>query len=235
MSKKISTLAAGNLVKLNENGAAKKFIFLEHNHYGKGEVTLFRKDTAGFRAFAPSDGSSYNVYNGCSLDDFCNVEFVGRLDPVIQACLIPVPIPTIRGHVYGEWDATVQTIYRRGFSLSCTEVGLSGAGTEGKKFSYFSSNANRIAYHDETTKAVSWWLRSSSSGGYRYAFFVYADGSVSSDRAYYAYCCARPALALSSEILVSDSPDSSGCYTIEDAVIAGEQYQKVNGVWRRMC
>ena len=236
MSKKISTLAAGNLVKLNENGAAKKFIFLQHNHYGKGEVTLLRKDSAGFRAFAPSDGSSYNVYNGCSLDDFCNVEFVGRLDPVIQACLIPVPIPTIRGHVYGEWDSTVQTLYRRGFSLSCTEVGLSGAGTEGKKFSYFSSNANRIAYHDETTKAVYWWLRSSrSSNDSRSACYVYTDGSVFSIDAYYAYCCARPALALSSEILVSDSPDSSGCYTIEDAVIAGEQYQKVNGVWRRMC
>ena len=235
MSKKISTLAAGNLVKLNENGTAKKFIFLEHNHYGKGEVTLFRKDTAGFRAFAPSDGSSYNVYNGCSLDDFCNVEFVGRLDPVIQACLIPVPIPTIRGHMYGEWDSTVQTLYRRGFSLSCTEVGLSGAGTEGKKFSYFSSNANRIAYHDETTKAVYWWLRSSYSSDYYSAYDVDTDGSVSSDGAFYADRCARPALALSSEILVSDSPDSSGCYTIEDAVIAGEQYQKVNGVWRRMC
>lgn len=235
MSKKISTLAAGNLVKLNENGTAKKFIFLEHNHYGKGEVTLFRKDTAGFRAFAPSDGSSYNVYNGCSLDDFCNVEFVGRLDPVIQACLIPVPIPTIRGHVYGEWDSTVQTLYRRGFSLSCTEVGLSGAGTEGKKFSYFSSNANRIAYHDETTKAVGWWLRSSYSGDGYSASFVITSGSVGRSYAYNATRCARPALALSSEILVSDSPDSSGCYTIEDAVIAGEQYQKVNGVWRRMC
>ena len=82
MSKKISTLAAGNLVKLNENGAAKKFIFLQHNHYGKGEGTLLRKDSAGFRAFAPGS-SSYNVYNGCSLDDFCNVEFIGRLDPVI--------------------------------------------------------------------------------------------------------------------------------------------------------
>ena len=223
-------------MKLNENGTAKKFIFLEHNHYGKGEVTLFRKDTAGFRAFAPSDGSSYNVYNGCSLDDFCNVEFVGRLDPVIQACLIPVPIPTIRGHVYGEWDSTVQTLYRRGFSLSCTEVGLSGAGTEGKKFSYFSSNANRIAYHDETTKAVNWWLRSSASGDRSYrACSVYPDGGVGDGYAYRAYYCARPALALSSEILVSDSPDSSGCYTIEDAVIAGEQYQKVNGVWRRMC
>lgn len=234
MSKKISTLAAGNLVKLNENGVAKKFIFLEHNHYGKGEVTLFRKDTAGFRAFAPGS-SCYNVYNGASLDDFCNVEFIGRLDPVIQACLIAVPIPTIRGHVQGTWDATVQTLQRRGFSLSCTEVGLSGAGTEGKKFSYFGSNANRIAYHDETTTAVDWWLRSSNSGRDNYAYYVSTDGSLCSNDASTAYDCARPALALSSELLVSDSPDSSGCYTIEDAVIAGEQYQKVNGVWRRMC
>ena len=221
-------------MKLNENGVAKKFIFLEHNHYGKGEVTLFRKDTAGFRAFAPGS-SCYNVYNGASLDDFCNVEFIGRLDPVIQACLIAVPIPTIRGHVNGTWDATVQTLQRRGFSLSCTEVGLSGAGTEGKKFSYFGSNANRIAYHDETTTAVIWWLRSSRSGNRNSAYYVGTDGGLNGDGAYYALYCACPALALSSELLVSDSPDSSGCYTIEDAVIAGEQYQKVNGVWRRMC
>lgn len=221
-------------MKLNENGAAKKFIFLQHNHYGKGEVTLLRKDSAGFRAFAPGS-SSYNVYNGCSLDDFCNVEFIGRLDPVIRACLIDVPIPTIRGHVNGTWDATVQTLYRKGFSLSGTEVGSGGSGTEGTKFSYFGSNANRIAYHDETTTAVYWWLRSSHSSDYGDAYSVGAGGSVRSDYAYNANRCARPALALSSEILVSDSPDSSGCYTIEDAVIAGEQYQKVNGVWRRMC
>ena len=234
MSKKISTLAAGNLVKLNENGAAKKFIFLQHNHYGKGEVTLLRKDSAGFRAFAPGS-SSYNVYNGCSLDDFCNVEFIGRLDPVIRACLIDVPIPTIRGHVNGTWDATVQTLYRKGFSLSGTEVGSGGSGTEGTKFSYFGSNANRIAYHDETTTAVVWWLRSSYSSYVSIAYNVNTVGSVSDSGAFNAGDCARPALALSSEILVSDSPDSSGCYTIEDAVIAGEQYQKVNGVWRRMC
>lgn len=221
-------------MKLNENGAAKKFIFLQYNHYGKGEVTLLRKDTAGFRAFAPGS-SSYNVYNGCSLDDFCNVEFIGRLDPVIRACLIDVPIPTIRGHVNGTWDATVQTLYRKGFSLSGTEVGSGGSGTEGTKFSYFGSNANRIAYHDETTTAVTWWLRSSYSSDRYRAYYVYADGSVNDYSASSALNCARPALALSSEILVSDTPDSSGCYTIEDAVIAGEQYQKVNGVWRRMC
>ena len=163
------------------------------------------------------------------------MEFIGRLDPVIQVCLIAVPIPTIRGHMQGTWDATVQTLQRRGFSLSCTEVGLSGAGTEGKKFSYFGSDANRIAYHDETTTAVNWWLRSSSSSSDNYAYSVITGGSLNNYTVYGANRCARPALALSSELLVSDSPDSSGCYTIEDAVIAGEQYQKVNGVWRRMC
>lgn len=221
-------------MKLNENGVAKKFIFLQYNHYGKSEVTLLRKDTAGFRAFAPGS-SCYNVYNGCSLDDFCNVEFIGRLDPVIRACLIDVPIPTIRGHVDGTWDATVQTLYRKGFSLSGTEVGSGGSGTEGTKFSYFGSNANRIAYHDETTTAVDWLLRSSNSSNLGLAYYVNPVGNVNYSNASYASNGARPALVLSSEILVSDAPDSSGCYTIEDAVIAGEQYQKVDGVWRRMC
>ena len=82
---------------------------------------------------------------------------------------------------------------------------------------------------------MSGWLRSSYSSYNCYADSVNTGGSVYNDYAYNANYCARPALALSSEILVSDSPDSSGCYTIEDAVIAGEQYQKVNGVWCRMC
>jgi len=83
--------------------------------------------------------------------------------------------------------------------------------------------------------ATPWCTRSSGSSDDSGAYRVSTGGGVDSGSAYYASLCARPALALSSEILVSDSPDSSGCYTIEDAVIAGEQYQKVNGVWRRMC
>lgn len=51
MSKKINTLASGNLVKLNENGVPKKYLFLGYNHYGKGEVTLLRKDALGGRAW----------------------------------------------------------------------------------------------------------------------------------------------------------------------------------------
>ena len=232
MSKKISALSAGSLVKLNENGVAKKYIMLGYNHYGKAEVTLLRKDAVGNRAYNACQ-SGYNVYNGNSLDSFCNEQHIQCLDPVIRACLVNVPIPTTDGHVNGTWSATVRNLMRKCFSLSAAEVG--NGGSDGTAFSYLSTQANRIAYQDETTTAVRWWLRSPDSSVNYGAYYVNTDGSGNSYRGVYdGSYCARPALALSSEILVSDSADSSGCYTIASAP-AGEEYQKVNGVWMRMC
>ena len=191
---------------------------LGYNHYGKAEVTLLRKDTVGNRAYNACQ-SGYNVYNGNSLDSFCNEQHIQCLDPVIRACLVNVPIPTTDGHVNGTWSATVRNLMRKCFSLSAAEVG--NGGSDGTVFSYLNTQANRIAYQDETATAVVWWLRS-------------PDSSNISDNVYNGNYCARPALALSSEILVSDSADSSGCYTIVSAP-AGEEYQKVNGIWMRMC
>ena len=204
---------------------------LGYNHYGKAEVTLLRKDAVGNRAYNACQ-SGYNVYNGNSLDSFCNEQHIQCLDPVIRACLVNVPIPTTDGHVNGTWSATVRNLMRKCFSLSAAEVG--NGGSDGTAFSYLSTQANRIAYQDETTTAVGWWLRSPVSGSNGSAYRVFSDGGVGSGYVYSGGFCARPALALSSEILVSDSADSSGCYTIASAP-AGEEYQKVNGVWMRMC
>lgn len=204
---------------------------LGYNHYGKAEVTLLRKDAVGNRAYNACQ-SGYNVYNGNSLDSFCNEQHIQCLDPVIRACLVNVPIPTTDGHVNGTWSATVRNLMRKGFSLSAAEVG--NGGSDGTVFSYLNTQANRIAYQDETATAVCWWLRSPHSSLNYYACNVYTGGSVSYDYVCSGGDCARPALALSSEILVSDSADSSGCYTIVSAP-AGEEYQKVNGVWMRMC
>lgn len=204
---------------------------LGYNHYGKAEVTLLRKDAVGNRAYNACQ-SGYNVYNGNSLDSFCNEQHIQCLDPVIRACLVNVPIPTTDGHVNGTWSATVRNLMRKCFSLSAAEVG--NGGSDGTAFSYLSTQANRIAYQDETTTAVRWWLRSPYSSHGSPAFCVDSVGSVGSYDVYRGDRCARPALALSSEILVSDSADSSGCYTIASAP-AGEEYQKVNGVWMRMC
>lgn len=53
--------------------------------------------------------------------------------------------------------------------------------------------------------ATPWCTRSSLSSVSNLAYRVYSDGGVSNGLAYYAYGCARPALALKSSLLVSVS------------------------------
>ena len=229
MGQLLSNLANGSLVKLAENSKPTKFIKLDNDHYGTGTgVTLIRKDTFNERQWEASYDSSYkNGYIGCLLDNFCDGIWPLKLDEKIRECLVPVPIVVAEGNQV----ATLHTIYRKGFALSCTEAGVSGWQTEGKAFSYFSDNAKRIAYLDETATAVSWGLRSPYSNGVS-AYFIYTDGTVDSYSVYYIYFAPRPAFNLKSSIVVSDSTDSDGCYTVESVPgNDGGLYVKNNGLW----
>lgn len=229
MGQLLSNLAAGSLVKLNEDSKPTKFIKLDNDHYGTGTgVTLIRKDTFNERQWEASYDSSYkNRYIGCLLDNFCDLMWPQMLDDEIRACLVPVPIVVAEGNQV----STLHTIKRKGFALSCTEAGVSGWQTEGTAFSYFNSNARRIAYFDETAVAVNWGLRSPYSNA-NVAYHIVTDGSVGSRDVCYALFAPRPAFNLKSEIVVSDSTDSDGCYTVESVPgKSGGLYVKQNGVW----
>lgn len=218
-------------MKLGENTKPTKFIKLDNDHYGTGTgVTLIRKDTFNERQWEASYDSSYkNRYIGCLLDNFCDLMWPQMLDEKIRECMVPVPIVVAEGNQV----ATLHTIYRKGFALSCTEAGVSGWQTEGKAFSYFSDNAKRIAYFDETATAVFWGLRSPNSDAY-YAYYIYTDGTVYNFYVYIAYFAPRPAFNLKSSIVVSDSTDSDGCYTVESVPgNDGGLYVKNNGLWVR--
>ena len=218
-------------MKLAENSKPTKFIKLDNDHYGTGTgVTLIRKDTFNERQWEASYDSSYkNRYIGCLLDNFCDGIWPLKLDEKIRECLVPVPIVVAEGNQV----ATLHTIYRKGFALSCTEAGVSGWQTEGKAFSYFSDNAKRIAYLDETATAVNWGLRSPRSNGLL-AYYISTDGTVLDNYVYNAYFAPRPAFNLKSSIVVSDSTDSDGCYTVESVPgNDGGLYVKNNGLWVR--
>lgn len=118
-------------------------------------MTLIRKDAFARIAWNAAY-NNFNVYFGCTMDNFCDGIWPLKLDDKIRDCLVPVPIVVAEGNQV----STLHTIYRRGFALSCTEAGVSGWQTEGKAFSYFSDNAKRVAYLDETATAVFWGLRS---------------------------------------------------------------------------
>lgn len=229
MGKLLSAIPKGSILKLGENGKATRFIKLDTDHYGAASgVTMLREKT--FARIAYNAGyDNFNVYMGATLDNFCDGIFPLKLDPEIQACIVPVSIVVAEGNGV----ATLHTIKRKGFSLSCTEVGLSGWQTEGTLFDYFSDNNKRIAYMEDTTTAILWGLRSPSSVTYR-AYSVVTDGSLRDYSVSHPCFAPRPAFNLKSQIVVSDNPGSDGAYTVESVPVAGSEagvYVKQNGVW----
>ena len=113
------------------------------------------------------------------------------------------------------------------FPLSCTEVGLSGDHVCGSKLAIFSDNNSRIAtvtascvansnYSSNPGSGAAWyyWLRDAYAGSANSARLVLADGTLDWDYAYGGYGGLRSACNLSSDLLISDSVDSDGCYTV---------------------
>ena len=86
------------------------------------------------------------------------------------------------------------------FLATCTEAGLSGDVTAGSKLALFSNDSSRLAD-----------AYASDSCHVRY---VHSSGAMGWSIAYRGDSGVRPLCNLSSGILVSDSPDSDGAYTI---------------------
>lgn len=124
-----------------------------------------------------------------------------------------------------------ETITDKVFLLSNTEVGLANENgvAEGKLLAMFSSDTSRLAYptaeavtkseYKDTTNLLAskpwyWWLRTPYAGYSYVARSVNSSGALDNYIAYYGHYGVRPALNLSSEILVSDSPDADGAYAI---------------------
>lgn len=122
-----------------------------------------------------------------------------------------------------------EDIARKVFFPSITEVGLEYENSiaEGSAWGYYTSDALRIAYATQqcvsnslswnkpasTTAAWSWWLRTPLCPNTYIACVVQVGGKLGGSDAYGGLVGVRPALNLSSSLLVSDSTDSDGCYT----------------------
>lgn len=114
------------------------------------------------------------------------------------------------------------------FFATCTEVGLTGDVVCGSKLAIFSDNNSRLA--KPTAEAVSkseytnsslnanspwwYWLIDAYASHSYHVRYVNTDGTLSLNSAYYGSSGVRPLCNLSSSILVSDSPDSDGAYTL---------------------
>lgn len=123
-----------------------------------------------------------------------------------------------------------ETIVTKVFLPSKIEVGVSQENniSEGASWEYYTSNSLRQGHlaaqcfdntssslkPDSKDEAWSWWLRSPEYSMTSNVRTVLDTGQVSTKNSYNGSIGVRPALNLSSSLLVSDTSDSDGCYTV---------------------
>ena len=159
--------------------------------------------------------SGYNPYNTIA-------GFLNGFTANERAALLSTTITVGKSSTDG---GGTETCVDKIFPLSCTEVGLSGDHVCGVKLAIFSDNSSRIAtvsasaaansnYDVNANQAWYYWLRDAYAGSAYDARYVNSGGALNRINAYRGYYGLRPACNLSSDLLVSDTTDSDGCYTI---------------------
>ena len=177
--------------------------------------------TAQHSADAPP--SSANVWSSTNAYDTI-AGFLNAFTANERAALLDTTITVGKSSTDG---GGTETCTDKIFLLSCTEVNLSGDHTCGSKLAIFSDNASRVAtvtaecvansnYSRNPASGAAWyyWLRDAYAGSANNARLVYTDGTLDWYGAFYGRSGLRPACNLSSDLLISDSTDSDGCYTV---------------------
>ena len=163
---------------------------------------------------------SYNPYTSWA-------GFLAMLDPKFVAELMETTLTVVKSSTDG---GSYETFKAKMFLASTTEVGLANENNiaEGSLLALFSNDASRVAYptaqcvsnseytdaNFSTSKGWYWWLRTPYSSSARSVRGVNSGGSSASIDAYYGVRGVRPLCNLKSSILVSDSPNSDGNYTV---------------------
>lgn len=212
----LSTKAVGSTVKLKVDGALKEFLVV---HQGKPSsiyddscngTWLLMKDCYVSRAW---HSSNVNKYESSDINTYLNNTFLKLLDSNIQDAIKQVKIPYRQNGGSGGTDRNgANGLSTKIFLLSGYEVGFTTSDNsyfpvDGAKLSYFESGTGSSALNKRIANlngsAALWWLRSPFADYADNVWLVYSDGGYGRSVASYS-CGVRPALVLSSTLLVSD-------------------------------
>ena len=164
---------------------------------------------------------SYNPYTSWA-------GFLAMLDPKFVAELLDTTLTIVKSTTDG---GSYETFTAKMFLASTTEVRLANENSiaEGSLLALFSNDASRIAYPTAecvanaddytnsdfaTSKGWYWWLRTPDSSHSNIVRLVKPSGSCGNNHASCGDVGVRPLCNLKSSILVSDSPNSGGNYTV---------------------
>ena len=227
MSRTISELTPGTKVyyDVTRDGETKpwEFIVLGPSEQGNSVLIMFAL------CFMQKRMAATNVaeYNECEADVFLDGDFLSTyFDEKFIAALTPTQIKC-----YSIAAAATQTLARKCFLPSYTELGWTSANDEGASYlpalqtwSNNTGNAARVAYNSAGAASY-WWMRSAASGSqFRYVHaFGYAGSYDASNSGYWL----RPVLSVANATIVSDQgeetiyilPDENKLYREAEATL----------------
>ena len=170
---------------------------------------------------APTNANVWNNYNEYDQE----AGFLAGFSANFRAALLETTHTVGKASVDG---GGTETCKDKIFFASSTEVGLTGDATCGTKLALFSDDNSRLAY--PTAECVSkseytnssfaaskpwwWWLCDAYASYSCRVRYVRSSGAMDWDYACIGRNGVRPLCNLSSSILVSDTADSDGAYTI---------------------
>lgn len=146
--------------------------------------------------------------------------FLSNFSPQLRSALLPTSL-SVAG----------TTVIDEVFLASATEMGYTGTSDISDisyKYAIFSDAASRKCYPtaacvnanqhasgpSSTASSVVYWTRTRRTSSSYQVKIVMGDGSVNHNPATYPHYCFRPCFNISNDVLVSDSADSNGVYTI---------------------
>ena len=172
----------------------------------------------------PTDVNTNNYDTG--YED--NKGFLSNFTSEELIAILPTTLTVAKSKVRdgGGYEEVVDKV----FLLSATEVGLTDANSlvEGSKLALFTNNASRTGSMTQQSftntlstekpasvvSAWSYWLRTPYYTNSYAVRQVGTAGVLGYDHAYYGAGGVRPALNVKSDIIVSDTVDSDGCYVV---------------------
>lgn len=251
MAQTLGSVAAGSIVKIDENGSPVNYIVL---HIGNPDVRLYGSacDGAWLRRQDIVENVQWNSTNANTLAGSTIMStmagYLGRYESHIQSAIKTVKIPYHPGNGEPSWNikSGENGLECKLFPLCGYEVGLSDPSgimpADGAKLDYFKSGLDTEANSKRIAKlngaAAAWWLRSPVSLSTDGKFYILPDGSLGSTTVNPSYG-ALPAMIMDPTILVSDDgtvgvPASPTALTAPIQVMQGRQitvsWSAVDGV-----
>ena len=202
-----------------------------NNRYIYSNIRRWLNSNAGAGAWyaaqhsADAPPSTANVNNGNAYDT--QAGFLNAFSSNFINALLTTTLTVARNTVTDGGGS--ETLTDKIFLASNTEVGLANENSivEGAKLALFSDNVSRIGnvtaecvansnYGSNPAAGTAWyyWLRTPSASSSRFVRIVISDGTLNNSSAYDGRSGVRPLCNLQSSILVSDTVDGDGCYTI---------------------